>query len=291
MLPRLKTVHKPKTIDEALKLLARPGIHTLPLYGGPELFDDLHVAAEVEEVVSLAGLGLDRAEVEPGSAWRVGAMVTLAALPECEPFQRQYRAYPWQLRVHTQAALFEAAERAYPLNLRNLWTFGAVVAHGGASSPLLVTLLALDAQVEFASEGGMPLVDYLPRRAPTDLVAAVVLPYGGEAQESAAVTYADVARTPSDEPIVCAAARVVVSDGVFKAAWLALGGAAATAIRAGGVEAALVGKPATAATVGAALGALERLQPPADFRGSTEYRRAMAAVTARRALLRTIGAS
>ncbi|MCZ7543715.1 MAG: FAD binding domain-containing protein [Anaerolineae bacterium] len=235
MLPKLETVHEPESVSAALKLLARPGVRMMPLYGGPELFDDLQVAAEVEEVILLAGLGLDQVHAEPGSDWRIGAMVTLAALPEAEAFSRQYRALPWVLRMDTRAALFEAMERAYPLNLRAMWTFGAVVAHAGASSPLLVTLLALDAQVEVAGEGATSLAQYLPRRARTDLVTAVVLPFGGEAQESAPVAYEAVARTPADAPIVCAAARVVVEDGAVKAAWLALGGAVGTAIRAGAV--------------------------------------------------------
>ena len=155
MLPRLKSFHKPKTINEALKLLARPGIRTLPLYGGPELFDNLAAAAEMEEVVSLAGLNLDRVSDEDG--WlRLGAMTPLAALPDGD--------------------LATAAARAYPLNLRQMWTVGAVVAHGGASSPFLVTLLALGARVEVAGQEEQDLSEYLPRRAATDLVAAVIVP-------------------------------------------------------------------------------------------------------------------
>jgi CO/xanthine dehydrogenase FAD-binding subunit len=263
MLPKMQTFHEPETIDEALALLARPDVRTLPLYGGPELFDDLGVAAEVEAVVSLEGLGLDAV-----TELRVGAMVPLSSLPK--------------------GALLAAAERSYSLNLRNIWTVGAVVVHGGASLPLLVTLLALDAQVEIAREGEAPITDYLPRRALTDLVIGVVLPGGTKDQESAKMAYEAVARTPSDEPIVCAVARVVTADEKVASVALALGGVAQTAIRAGDVEAALTGKPATTESIEAALGALDALEPPADFRGSSEYRREMAKVTARRALLRAL---
>lgn len=269
MLPRLKSFHKPKTINEVLKLLARPGIRTLPLYGGPELFDNLAAAAEMEEVVSLAGLNLDRVTDEDG--WlRLGAMTPLAALPDGD--------------------LVTAAARAYPLNLRQMWTVGAVVAHGGASSPFLVTLLALGARVEVAGQEEQDLSEYLPRRAATDLVAAVIVPSN---PDCGGVAFEAVARTPSDEPIVCAAACAKVDEGRIVAATLALGGVAKVPMLANDVARALLATPATRESIEAALRTLDDppLQPPADFRGSSEYRRAMAKVTARRALLRAMNLS
>jgi carbon-monoxide dehydrogenase medium subunit len=269
MLPRLKEFHQPETVDEALALLARRDVRTAPLYGGPELFDDLAMAGEVEAVVSLAGLGLDKV-TELAERLHLGAMVRLAALPEGE--------------------LSRAAARSYSLNLRDMWTIGAVVARGGATVPaavpLLVTLLALDARVEVAGEGEAPVADYLPRRTPTDLVAGVIVP---RTEGFGALAYAQVARTPADAPIVCAAARARVANGKVGAAALALGGAARTPIRAGDVEAALKGGPATAEAIDAALGALDALQPAADFKGSAEYRREMAKVMSRRVLLAAAG--
>lgn len=286
MFPKLQTVHKPGSEKEALALLAREGVRIMPLYGGPELFDKLDVAAEVDEVVSLAALGLD--EIQPLEDAAIGAMVPLRGLRGNEVFNRVYRALPRQLRMHAWPAVFDAAERSYPLNLGNMWTVGAVVAHAGASSPFLVTLLALGALVEVAGKRRLPLADYLPRRALTDLITGVALPMGTEKEESVGIVFEEVARTPKDEPIVCAAARAVVEDGVITSVRLALGGVAPAAIRAAGIEAALAGKPANAESIDAALSALDGLQPPADFRGSTEYRREMAKVLARRALLRAL---
>ena len=265
MLPRLQAVHRPETMGEALDLLAQPGVRVMALYGGPELFDKLEAAAEMEEVVSLAALGLERV-IETAEGVRIGAMAPLTALPAGD--------------------LAGAAARSYPLNLRAMWTVGAVAAHGGASSPLLATLLALDARVELAGEQTLPLADYLPQRAPTDLITAVIVP--GDSR--GALAFEAVARTPSDEPIVCAAARVAVVGGSFESAALALGGAAITAIRAREVEAALTGRPAAREAVESAVEALGALNPPADFRGSSAYRREMAKVTARRALLRAMEA-
>jgi len=57
-----------------------------------------------------------------------------------------------------------------------------------------------------------------------------------------------------------------------------------------GMEAALRGKPATVEAVNeAAAGIGDGLDPPGDVHASTEYRRALAPVVARRAVCQAIG--
>ncbi|MBN1286052.1 MAG: FAD binding domain-containing protein [Anaerolineae bacterium] len=289
MLPKLQSFYKPETIEQARELLARPDLRTLPLYGGPELFDDLAEAAEIEAVVSLSELGLNTLTETP-EGLRIGAMVALAALPESQ-FLRVARqdlaARP--AGVWAVEALLTAAERAYSLNLRAMWTVGAVVAHGGPASPLLTTLVALDARVELAGDITVPLAHYLFRRARTDLITAVVVPLAGG---FGPVAYEAVARTPADEPIVCAAARARLGGGAprqVQAVAVALGGVDKAPAAAGEVEQALLAGPATAEAVEAAVAKLDALEPPGDFRGSGEYRREMAKVLARRVLRQALG--
>ncbi len=289
MLSNLQTIHTPESIEEARALLERPDVRTMPLYGGPELFDDLARAAEMEEAVSLAGLGLDGVNFEPKSDLHIGALVTLAGLWEREPFIRQYRALPWELRIHTTGALRDAVKRTYSLNLRSMWTYGAVVAHGGAELPLLVVLVALNAHVGLAGKIAIPLEQYLLKRALTDIVTSVVVPMGDEMWESAPVHYDAVGRTPADAPIVCAAARAALDEsGQVRQISLALGGVEKTAARAVQAEKALLGRMPDEAALEASLKTLDALEPPADFRGSTEYRREMAKVLARRVLRRAL---
>ena len=86
-------------------------------------------------------------------------------------------------------------------------------------------------------------------------------------------------RTRADRPIVAAVARVI-ADGRRR---VALTGVAATPV--------LIEAPDHIGTSGTGTSGTEtsgidtsRLDPPADFRGSAEYRRALAAVLAARAL-------
>jgi xanthine dehydrogenase small subunit len=78
-----------------------------------------------------------------------------------------------------------------------------------------------------------------------------------------------------------------VEGGVVAEARLAFGGVGATVIRAKGAEAALTGRPLADGTVAAAAEALERdIAPLGDWRGTAEYRMAVAQGLLRRLHLR-----
>jgi CO/xanthine dehydrogenase FAD-binding subunit len=96
---------------------------------------------------------------------------------------------------------------------------------------------------------------------------------------------ARVSRTPTDEPIVAAFAVVEMAHGTVREARVALTGAWREPARLADAPNRLVGGPldeANIAVVGAAVCA--EAAPVGDFRGSEDYRRAMAGVMARRAL-------
>lgn len=149
--------------------------------------------------------------------------------------------------------LRRAAQGEGPLNLRNVATVGGVVAAAEPDSEVYAALLALDAQVVLHTATGptaQPLATWkaVPSAA---LITAVVIPLGASRG-----ALARVARTPSDRPIVAALA-VAVGEQVR----VALCGVAARPI--------LAGTP---------------LDPPADFKGSAAYRRAMSEVVQARVL-------
>ena len=96
---------------------------------------------------------------------------------------------------------------------------------------------------------------------------------------------ASVARTPSDTPIVVAAAIFALDHGRCAATRVALGGVAETPILLPEIEAALVGQiPSPELFAEASNRAASLVQPTGDFRGRAEYRRAMAGVLTERAL-------
>ncbi len=154
--------------------------------------------------------------------------------------------------------LREAARRDHPSVLRAAATVGGTVASADPDSELLAALLAHEASVTLASphgrrafELGALLADAALLRG--RLITAVTIDPRGVA--SAART----GRTPADRSIVAAVARRA-PDGERR---LVLTGVAAT--------------PVVVADI-------DHLEPPADFRGSSEYRRALAVTLAARVL-------
>ena len=147
------------------------------------------------------------------------------------------------------AAVREAARRERPSTLRAQGTVGGCVASGDWDSELLATLLAHDATVSAVDPSGageLPLADFLAGLPlPRDRVVTAV-----SIRVDGTTAAARTARTPADRPIVAAVARRA-DDGVR----LALCGVAARPV--------LVADPAA-------------VDPPGDFRGSSEYRRHLA---------------
>ncbi len=268
-----KEYHRSASLDEALALLQRPNVRTVPLAGGswltPQLRDDLpgDFRDSVDAVVDLAELGLsyvERAGQEGQAVLRLGATTTLADL-----------AAAAECRSLAAGLLAKAARQEGPVNLRNAATLGGSIVRAGSASPLLLALSVLDAQVVVASETTrtVALAELLvnPEAA---LAGALIV----ELRVPWTVTaggLARVARTPADQAIVAAAA---LADSEM--ARVAIGGVMPLPL--------LVelngGDPEQ--VIAAALDGVDILS---DFRGDAEYRRAMAPVLARRALAEARG--
>lgn len=269
---------RPTTIDDALALLRRPGLRTVPMAGGtwlvPRLRRDVTVPEPLDEpvdaVLDLAGLGLDGIELqgEPGNGWlHLGAVTTLAAVSDSEI-----------CRALAGGILAQAAQREAPLNQRNQATVAGVALGAPSSSELLLALLALAAHavVESGQTAVLPLQDLLTdgtQHLAGGLVTEIRLPWPAETARGGV---ARVARTPADQPIVAAAAVV---DGASHR--LAVGGVA---------ERPLLLRLAAADDMEPALqAALAGAPLLSDWLGSAEYRREMALVLGRRALAAAAG--
>jgi len=185
--------------------------------------------------------------------------------------------------------LSRAARLNAGVNVRNAATVGGLVVTGEPASEWLLALLALDARVAIQSAAAgadlLPLDAFLRAQAGAlacSLLTEVrcVVPDG-----RLGAGLARLGRTLHDRPIVAAAAVVARQGDVAARLGLAMSGVAGTPLRLSGVEEALVGRSFTDGALAEALAGLEeQLSPPDDFRGSAEYRRAMAPILARRAL-------
>ena len=256
---------KPKTVPQALELLAERTVRRIPLAGGTHLVGALETRQrqDVDGVVDLAGLALSYIE-QDGGVLRVGAMTTLADLighPLCAALAGG---------ILPRTARFEG-----PQNLRNAATVGGLVGLAEPDSELYAALLALAASVVTIDYAGVetvgPLADRSGRqpRAPTPvLITELRLPLaptvGGHAR---------IARTPMDRCIVAAVAVTALESSPSPSS------RTDAASEGDNARIALCGVGPRPLLAGAAFNA------PGDFKGSAEYRLAMAAVVRRRAVI------
>lgn len=174
---------RPQTLEEALNMLARPNAR--PLGGGTVLNQP---SEESFEAVDLQALGLDKIH-KVGEKLEIGATTTLQTLIES---------------AHTPVALKVALKLEAPFNLRNMGTAAGALAACDGRSPFAAAMLALDAKCSVfdGQYSVISLGDLLPLRQELlrgKLITKIEIPL------DARLAYEQVARTPADKPIVCAA--------------------------------------------------------------------------------------
>jgi CO/xanthine dehydrogenase FAD-binding subunit len=242
--------HRPQSLDEALKLLARSSPSTVPLGGGTLLS---HGQLEEIEVVDLQALGLNGI-TERGQTLHIGAAATLQKLLE---FPKSPPAMRTALRLEA------------PLNLRNAATVGGTLIVCDGRSSFVTVLLALDArlsvvrtQPETIGLGDFLAVRSLDRRPL--LITGLDIPRGTK------VEFDYVARTPADTPIV-AVALAQWPSGRTRLAVCGHGAAPALAMDGKGAE-------------GIESAARNALRDATDPWGSAEYRMDVAVTLSKRCL-------
>jgi len=179
----ITTYHRPKSIDEALKLLSNSDV--FPLGGGTRLS---HIKDACVKVVDLQDLGLDTLR-KSGNSLEIGATVTLQQLHKSG---------------HINAPLKTAIEKEAPLNIRNAATIAGTLVSANGRSAFTTVMLALNAILTFngRSETIQSLGEYLPLRPsnlPGQLITAITIPINTD------LAFEIVSRSPSDKPIICAA--------------------------------------------------------------------------------------
>jgi carbon-monoxide dehydrogenase medium subunit len=168
------------------------------------------------------------------------------------------------------------------------------VAHADPAGDMPAAVLALDAEMEVTGPGGVRTVD--ARNFFTDLFTTAL----GEQDVLTSIRvpkhsgwgshYEKFTRVAQQWSIVGVAAAVRTEGDAIAEAAVALTNMGPTAVRANAVEAALVGQPATDETVRAAAEqAVEGTHPVTDTNGDVDYRRHLATVLTRRAVLAALG--
>src|SRR3954469_6314107 len=180
-----------------------------------------------------------------------------------------------------------AAEIGDP-QVRNRGTLGGSLAHADPAADYPAVILALDAAIHIKGPGGwraVPARDFFQGMFTVNLAADEIIA-GVQFTPVKAAAYAKLHQRASHFAIVGVAAALSVKDGAIQSARIGLTGASSHATRLTNVEKALEGKPASAATIDAAVrnAGAGLADVNSDIHGSEEYRRAMVAVFAERAL-------
>jgi CO/xanthine dehydrogenase FAD-binding subunit len=265
-LRELTEYHKPTTLDEALQLLRRTRLKTVPLAGGTSLLPA--AARDVQAVVDLNALGLSYVQTSQDSgtlgSLEIGATTRLQAVADNDA-----------ARNYADGVLVKAIQDSASRNTREAASLAGSIVAAPGNSPLFTALLALDARLIVRGLRGtrveeVPLAYWMPQ--PRTLILRITLPALDTAMHAA---YEKVSRTPADQPIVCVAARATIEHQQLRAIRLALGGVAEKPI--------VITRPTGSIDELARL-AVSTVTPLDDYFASGDYRRAIIDVLVKRTL-------
>jgi carbon-monoxide dehydrogenase medium subunit/6-hydroxypseudooxynicotine dehydrogenase subunit alpha len=270
----------PRTVDEALDLLARHGDDCKVLAGGQSLVPLMNFRLarparliDINRIDSLSYIKRDDRRLV------IGAMARHAHLEHSEEVAQR-----WPL-------LTEAIAWVGHSQIRNRGTIGGSVAHADPAAELPAAFAALDASFQVRSKRGSRTVgwkeffvsEFTTVLTPDELVTAVEVPAVDAGSGAAFVEYA---RRHGDFALGGAAVILKLGrDGRCQKATIALLSAGPAPVRAGAAELQLRGAPVDESSIRAASAeAVKGLHPASDLHGSTEYRLGLLRTMTERAL-------
>jgi aerobic carbon-monoxide dehydrogenase medium subunit len=269
----------PTSVEEALQLLTEGGDDAKIIAGGQSLLPVLKLRlAAPELLIDLAKIDSLRGVRDDGDAIVIGAMT-----PHFEVVGGPL------VNVHASLLAKCAATVADP-QVRHRGTFGGACAHADPAGDIPAAALALDAEFMIAGPGG-------PRRvAAADFFQDLFTTAIGEDEILVEVrvpkytgwgsAYEKFVRVAQQWAIVGVAATVRTENGTIAEARIGLTNMGPTPIRARAAEQALVGIAVEPDAVASALTSIaDGTAPPTDVNGDPEYRRHLATILGRRAVL------
>ncbi|GAA3626865.1 FAD binding domain-containing protein [Microlunatus ginsengisoli] len=283
MIPAAFDYVAPATVDEALTLLSQGGDDAKIIAGGQSLLPVLKLRlAAPELLIDLAKIDSLRGVRDDGDAIVIGAMTPHFEVV-ADPLVREHASL-----------LAECVATVADPQVRHRGTLGGACAHADPASDIPAPVLALDAVLTLAGPGGRRTV------AAADFFTDIFTTALGEDEILTDIrvpkhtgwgsAYEKFVRVSQQWAIVGVAATVRTDGDSIAEARIALTNMGSTPIRARAAEQALAGVRADADSVAAALtGVAEGTAPPTDLNGDPEYRRQLAAVLARRAVLSAAG--
>lgn len=279
-MPLLKGHFYPKTIEEAVSLLADHGKEAQIIAGGTDLLNLLRTHALIPKyLINIARIpGLDCIRYDEGDGLRIGALATLNAVWLSKVVEASY------------PLLHEAIGQMGSNQVRNMATVVGNLCRASPSADTAPPLLALEARVKIVGPTEtriLPLEAFFTGAGETALkhyeilieIQVPGLPVG------TGVAFLKATRVAVDLAKVNVASVLMVKDGVCEDVRIALGAVAPTPIRAKKAEEVLKGKKLENKIIEeAAEIAAGETKPITDIRSPADHRRELSKVLVRRAI-------
>jgi len=272
----------PTSVQDALAALAGSDDAKV-IAGGQSLLPVLRMRLNAPDlIVDIGEIDTLKSIVDEGDSVLIGAMV---------PY---YRILADPLVQGGLKLLHQAITEVADPQIRHRGTLGGALVHADPAGDCGAPILALDAELVIAGQGGertVPAAEFFQDLFETsvgedELLTHIRIPkYDGWGTH-----YEKFVRVAHQWPIVAVAAAVRSEGGTISEARIGLVNMGSTPLRATAAEQALVGQPATADGVREACEhAADGTNPPSDLNGDADYRRHLAKVLVRRAVLTAAG--
>ena len=281
MIPGAFAYHRPKSVAEAVSLLADLGPDARPLAGGHSLIPMMKLRlAAPEHLIDLGRLGELRGVRAEGGDIVIGAMTTQHELIADATLAAK-------LPILRETSLLIADPQ-----VRYVGTLGGNVANGDPGNDMPAVMLCLGATYHVVGKRGERRIAardfyegaYMTALEPGEIVTAVRIPVPPAGHGAA---YEKLKRKVGDYATAAAAVILSMSGGRVATCSIALTNLAETPLWAEEAAKIVAGSALDAATIKKAAAAAEAIASPAsDNRGPAAYRKKMAGVMVTRALAR-----
>jgi len=232
--------------------------------------------ADISRIESLAGIRRTKQGIE------IGAMTTIEEVRRSPDIQRRFQA------------LWKASSAFAAWQVRNIATLGGNLCNASPAADMAPPLMVFDARLETLGPHGrrsIPMDRFFAGPGRTvlrggELLEKVFIP--NRLGESDFLKLGR--RRASALAVVSVAVRLATKGGRVSEARVALGSVAPTPVRARNVERSLIGRVADERTFAKAAALVEKdIRPISDVRAGAEYRRDMASIFVREALISAMG--
>jgi len=275
------TYESPKSLAQALSLLAAAGEKGRVLAGGTDLLIQLRAGVrKPEQIIDAKGIPeLQVLSFSPQEGLRLGAAVACVRITEDPVLQQQY------------PGLVEAAALIGSDQIQSRCSLGGNLCNCSSAADTTPALIALGATCVIAGAEvtrTVPVEDVVvsPGRTvlqPDELLVEFRIP--APKPHSSDCYQRFIPRNEMDIAVVGVGAAVTLNGNTCTAARISLGAVAPTPLFAKEASASLVGKPLNESTIAAAAALAQQVAVPiTDMRGTAEYRTHLVGVLTRRVL-------